>query len=116
VRSQAAAASHKGVRHGLVVDGFEEPLEADAVLVNLVMQIVLDGGDPSHRPAVPAREKVLRGGVLEKGILPRGEQRADVHPQLRYPQRVAAVVLVREGDEALEIAPAGDGRISTVLR
>src|SRR2546421_13096509 len=33
-----------------------------------------------------------------------------VAAQLRHPQRIGTVVVVREGDEAIEIAPVRDGR------
>src|SRR3989442_15343644 len=33
-----------------------------------------------------------------------------VAAQLRHPQRIGTVVVVREGDEAIEPAPGGDGR------
>src|SRR2546422_1794395 len=53
---------------------------------------------------------LFRSGVLEERVLGRGEQRADVHPQLWDPERVAAVVLVGKGDETVETAPVRDGR------
>src|SRR2546422_2326001 len=38
----------------------------------------------------------------EEGVLPGGEQRAHVHPQLRHPLRVAAVMVVGKCDETFE--------------
>src|SRR5688572_6497603 len=75
------------------------------------MHVVFDSADPSDYPAVgPSGRPVLRFRVLEERILPRGEQRAHVAAQLRYPQWIVAVVVVREGDEAIEVTPACDGR------
>src|SRR6266571_5575631 len=74
------------------------------------MRVVLDGRDPPDGPTVDPRQKILRLGVLEERVLSGREQRADVHPQLRDPQRIAAVVVVREGDELRETAPVADGR------
>src|SRR5574341_1713410 len=94
----------------LVVDGLEEAIEANAIMMLFVMHIILDRPDPSDRLAVrPSRRPVLCFRVLEERILRRTQQRAHVATQLRYPQWVVAVVVVREGDEAIEIAPVGDG-------
>src|SRR6266566_4129080 len=74
------------------------------------MRVVLDGRDSPDGPTVDPRQKILRLGVLEERVLGGREQGADVHPQLRDPQRIAAVVVVREGDELRETAPVADGR------
>src|SRR2546421_479142 len=74
------------------------------------MRVVLDGRDPSDRAPVGPRQEVLRLGMLEERVLARREQGTDVHPQLRYPQPVAAIVVVGEGDELRETAPVRDGR------
>src|SRR5207248_6617984 len=74
------------------------------------MRVVLDGRDPPDRPPVDPRQEILRLGVLEERVLGRGEQGADVHPQLRHPQGVAAIVVVGECDELRETAPVRDGR------
>src|SRR5437870_3790003 len=71
--------------------------------------VVLDGGDAADRAAVPLGDEVLRFGMLEEGILARREEGPDVHPQLRHPERVAAVQVVRKTDEPLQTAPVGDG-------
>src|SRR5258708_29838936 len=74
------------------------------------MGVVLDGADAADDRAVAPGQEVLRPCVLPEGILFGGEQRADVHPQLRHPERVAAVMAAGKGDETLEVAPARDGR------
>src|SRR3989440_10431836 len=74
------------------------------------MRVVLDGRDPSDRAPVGPRQEVLRLGMLEERVLARREQGTDVHPQLRHPQRVAAIVVVGEGNELRETAPVRDGR------
>src|SRR3989441_6317624 len=71
--------------------------------------VVLDGGDAADRAAVPDGEEILRFGMLEEGILARREEGPDVHPQLRHPERVAAVQVVRKADEPLQTAPVRDG-------
>src|SRR6266566_4757948 len=78
----------------------------------LVVHIVLDCTNPSDRLTVRlrSREEVLRLCMFEEGVLSRREERAHIATQLRHPQRVIAVVVVREGDEAIEITPVGDGR------
>src|SRR6266576_561151 len=77
----------------------------------LVVHIVLDCTNPSDRLTVrPLGRPVLRFGVLEKRILRGREQCLHIAAQLRHPQRVIAVVVVREGDEAIEITPVRDGR------
>src|SRR5256886_3963947 len=93
-----------------MVDAFEEAVEPDPVAVLTRVRVVLDGSDPPDRPPVEPRQEVLRLGVLEERVLAGGEQRADVHPQLWHPERVAAVVVVGEGDELRETAPVADGR------
>src|SRR3989442_66582 len=60
-------------------------------------------------PSVSDGEEMLRFGVLEEGILARREEGPDVHPQLRHPERVAAVQVVRKADEPLQTAPVGHG-------
>src|SRR2546430_11926507 len=97
-------------RHRLVVDAPEEPIKPDPVPVLPGVGVVLDGRDPPHRPAVGVGDEALGLGVLEERVLRGGEQGAHVHAQLRDPEWVAPIVLVRKGNEALEIAPAGDGR------
>src|SRR2546430_5451904 len=47
--------------------------------------------------------------MLPERMLFLGEERADVHPQLRNPQGVAAVVLVGKRDEPVEAVPVTDG-------
>src|SRR2546421_7389692 len=74
------------------------------------MRVVLDGRDPSDRAPVGPRQEVLRLGMLEERVLARREQGTDIHPQLRHPQPVAAIVVVGEGDELRETAPVRDGR------
>src|SRR5205814_6871578 len=64
---------------------------------------------PSDRPTVRLCDEVLSGGVLPERILFLREECADVHPQLRDPQRVAAVVLVGKRDEPVEAVPVTDG-------
>src|SRR5207248_1343358 len=96
--------------HPGVVDALEEAVEADTVAVFTRMRVVLDGRDPSDRAPVGPRQEVLRLGMLEERVLARREQGADVHPQLRHPQRVAAIVVVGEADELRETAPVRDGR------
>src|SRR5439155_20126482 len=77
----------------------------------LVVHVILDRANPADHPAVrPLGRPVLRLGVLEKGILRGREQCPHIATQLRHPQRIVAVVVVREGDEAIEITPVGDGR------
>ena len=71
--------------------------------------VVLDGGDAADRAAVPDGEEILRLGVLEEGILARREEGPDVHPQLRHPERVAAVQVVGKADEPLQTAPVRNG-------
>src|SRR5207247_9423058 len=92
------------------VHALEEAVEPDPVPVLARMVLVLEGGNPSDRPIVRLADEVLRLGVLEERVLGRGEQRADVHPQLWDPERVAAVVLVGKGYETVETAPVRDGR------
>src|SRR4029077_12548142 len=100
------------VRDLLVVHGLEEAVEADLVVVRAIMGVVLDGGDPAHHAlAVPGQE-ILGLGVLKEGVLFSGEKRPDVHPELRHPERVAAVKIVRKCNEPLEIAPVFHGRDS----
>src|SRR5439155_225411 len=72
--------------------------------------VVLDGRNPSDRPTARPSDEILRLRVLEEGVLGGREQRAHVHSQLWDPEGVAAVMVVGKGDEALEIAPVGDGR------
>ena len=74
-----------------------------------VMGVVLDGRDAADWAAVPDGEEILRFGVLEEGILARREEGPDVHPQLRHPQWVAAVQVVRKADEPLQTAPVRNG-------
>src|SRR6266566_1422799 len=78
----------------------------------LVVHIVLDCTNPSDRLTVRlrSREEVLRLCMFEEGVLSRREERAHIATQLRHPQRIIAVVVVREGDEAIEITPVCDGR------
>src|SRR5437867_9284614 len=76
----------------------------------LVVHVVLDCADPSDRLTVrPPGRPVLRFGMLEERVFRRRKQRAHVAAQLRYPQRIITIVVVREGDEAIETAPVGDG-------
>jgi hypothetical protein len=99
----------QGVGDRLLVDALEEPVESHPVLVLAGVGVVLDGRDATHRAAVALGQEVLCLGVLEERILAGCEQRAHVHAQLRDPERVAAVQVVREGDEPLQTAPVGDG-------
>src|SRR5256885_2620805 len=69
-----------------------------------------EGGDPPDGPPSRLCDEVLRCGVPEEGVLPGREQRAHVHPQLRHPLRVAAVMVVGKGNETFETAPVRDGR------
>src|SRR5258708_26000326 len=69
------------------------------------MGVVLDGADAADDRAVAPGQEVLRPCVLPEGILFGGEQRADVHPQLRHLERVAAVMAVWKSDETREIPP-----------
>src|SRR6266568_3533975 len=93
------------VRYGLIVDRFEETIESDAIVVLAVVHVVLDRADPADNPAIRVRQKVLSFGVLEERVLRRGQQRMYVAAQLWDPQRIIAIVVVREGDEAIETAP-----------
>src|SRR2546422_431072 len=98
-----------GMRHLPLVHVLEEAIEADPIAMLAGVGVVLDGGDAADRAAVPDGEEILRLGVLEEGILARREEGPDVHPQLRHPERVAAVQVVRKADEPLQTAPVGDG-------
>jgi len=77
--------------------------------MRLVMQSVGDPGDPSDDPVFPHGQEVLRRGVLEKGVLLRGEERRDVPTQRRDPERVPRVQSIGKIDEAPEVAPRPDG-------
>src|SRR5213596_65452 len=63
---------------------------------------------PTVRP--PDRPTKYCASACWEGVLGGREQRAHVHSQLWDPEGVAAVMVVGKGDEALEIAPVGDGR------
>jgi len=88
----------------------EREFAADAVAVLPRVRVVLDRGNPSGDPAIGARQETLGDGMLKERVAGGGEQRPHVRAQLRHPARVAPVEVVGEGDEALEIAPAVDGR------
>src|SRR5207247_3448015 len=97
----------------LVVDALEKTVEPDAVVPGPVVCVILDARNPPDRPTPRSArgpcEEVLRARMLPERVFLRGEQRADVHPQLRHPQRVAAVVLVGKRDEPVEAVPVTDG-------
>src|SRR2546425_12195431 len=93
----------------LVVDRLEKAVEADAVVVLAIVHVVLDRADAPDDATIRASQEILRFGMLEERILAGCQQRPDVPAQLRHPQRISAVVVVRKGDEAIEIAPVGDG-------
>src|SRR6184192_889146 len=99
----------QGIRHRLLVHALEEAIESHPIAMLAVMGVVLDGRDAADWAAVPDGEEILRFGVLEEGILARREEGPDVHPQLRHPQWVAAVQVVRKADEPLQTAPVGHG-------
>src|SRR5438034_11807145 len=99
----------QGIRHHLLVHALEEAIEADPIAMLAGVGVVLDGGDAADRAAVPDGEEILRLGVLEEGILARREEGPDVHPQLRHPERVAAVQVVGKADEPLQTAPVRNG-------
>src|SRR6266550_3247425 len=84
--------------------------DALPILVLAIVRVVLDRGDPSDGPPVRPCDEVLRYGVLEERVLVGGQQGTDIAAQLRGPQRIAAVVVVGEGDEAIETAPVRNGR------
>src|SRR5207247_230659 len=100
-----------GMRHRLLVDALEEAIESDPIAMLAGVGVVLDGGDAADRAAVPDGEEILRFGVLEEGILARREEGPDVHPQLRHPERVAAVQVVWKAD-----APPRPGTAGAVSR
>src|SRR2546425_4705961 len=74
-----------------------------------IVHVVLDRADPSDNSPIRLRQKILRFGMLEERVFCRRQQRVHVAAQLRHPQRISAVVVVRKGDEAIETAPVGDG-------
>src|SRR5204862_6856833 len=95
---------------GLILDRLAQAVEPNPVVLFAVMHIVFYRAQPPHRPAVrPSARTVLRLRMLEEWILRGGEQGMHVAAQLRYPQRIVTLVVVREGDEAIETAPVGDG-------
>src|SRR6185295_7590188 len=94
----------------LLVHALEKAVEPHAVPVLAGVGVVLDSRDPADRAAVPLSGEVLRFGMLEEGILARREEGPDVHPQLRHPERVVAVQVVRKADEPLQTAPVRNGR------
>src|SRR3989454_4168821 len=99
----------QGIRHRLLVHALEEAVEPHAVPVLAGMRVILDGRDAADRAAVPLGDEVAGFGMFEEGILARCEEGPDVHPQLRHPERVAAVQVVRKADEPLQTAPVRHG-------
>ena len=87
-RSHDSAALNKRVRRLLVFVALEEPEEADAIVVKVVVRAVLDRGDSSDRLSVAHGEKQLAVGGLGRTDSFLVQRIANGDAQRRDPLRV----------------------------
>ena len=109
-RRRAAPRAPRGRR-----SNSRNPNQPQSLPLVLVEGVVDLGADPADHPPVAAGEEVLGFAMAEEGVHAAVEEHPALELQRGHPQRVFAVQVERELDEALQVAPARDRRERSTL-
>jgi hypothetical protein len=87
----------------LVVDGLKESEEADPLIVEVIMAVVQNGGDPSHDPGTFSGQEILGLGMFMEGMSGPVEDLGLFPEKGGDPRGIVCVDLPGETNEPLQI-------------